>query len=91
MRENCFKGQATDWELYLSGFSYSFWVALLAAGAVVYAVFLAYRYAKSKDFFKKVVRALGSTIFYKWNTYRQLTSLHDLPAYYRTWDEFHKA
>ncbi len=49
MRENCFKGQATDWELYLSGFSYSFWVALLAAGAVVYAAFLAYRYAKSND------------------------------------------
>ncbi len=53
-----FKGQATDWELNLSGFSYSFWVALLAVGAVVYAVFLAYRYRKSNDFFflKKVVR-----------------------------------
>ncbi len=48
-----FQGQTTDWELYLSGFSYSFWVALLAAGAVVYAAFLAYRYAKSEYFFKK--------------------------------------
>ncbi len=54
-----FKGQATDWELYLSAFSYSFWVALLAAGAVVYAVFLAYRYAKSNDFFKNGCTGVG--------------------------------
>ena len=55
MRENCFKGQATDWELYLSGFSYSFWVALLVAGAVVYATFLAYRYAKSNCIKNKMI------------------------------------